>query len=543
MDGKVSEKSASATANLAGRLPGVPVTYGVGGQATAPAEKENNRNTIRRAKIVCTMGPACGSEEMIVALVEAGMNVARLNFSHGTHAEHAATIHRIRRVARLLNQPVAILQDLQGPKIRTSTLAGHVAVELRGGTEFTITTQPVEGSAREVATTYAGLAADVRPGDTLLLDDGLIELFVERVDSRAVHTRVVHGGLLKEHKGINLPGVAVNLPILTEKDLEDLAFGVAQEVDYVAVSFVSRAEDIAHVKRALAELGSQAAVLPVIAKLEKPEALKNLDEILDVADGVMVARGDLAVELSHQLVPPAQKRIIQAANQRHKIVITATQMLESMTRNACPTRAEASDVANAIYDGTDAVMLSAETASGEFPVEAVKMMGAIIEAAEDTMEECGRRLETGGGTADNSVNLARAACELVRGQAVAAIGLFTFDGREALHLSKARSRVPILAFTPEPKTFSQLSLLWGVIPQLIPVTNTVEAMLAHIEAARIPSVPLRVGQQVTLVASLPDGELVPANFILLHTVRKPLAAIQEASVVTNTVVALERARN
>jgi pyruvate kinase len=400
---------------------------------------------------------------------------------------------------------------------------------------FTITTRQVQGTAREVSTTYAGLSGDVRPGDTLLLDDGLIELSVEGVDQLDVHTRVVHGGLLKEHKGINLPGVAVNIPILTEKDLEDLAFGVAQGVDYVAVSFVNRAEDIVQVKRALADLGPNAAGIPIIAKLEKPAALTNLEAILEIADGVMVARGDLAVELSPQLVPPAQKRIIQAANRLNKIVITATQMLESMTRNPRPTRAEASDVANAVYDGTDAVMLSAETASGDFPIEAVKMMAAIIETAEDTLEEWGRCRESNEGPASNSVNLARAARELVRGQDVAAIAVFTFAGREALDLSKVRPGVPILAFTPEPETYFRLSLLWGVIPQLIPYTNMVEAMLAHIEAARIRNAPIHPGQQVVLVAGLPGGQAA-ANLILVHTVRTPLAAIQEVNAAADALV-------
>jgi pyruvate kinase len=526
-----------------GSLPGALEAFRVGARKPAWVERTDPLKPVRRAKIVCTMGPACVSEEMITALIEAGMNVARLNFSHGTHAEHAATIQCIRRVAKRLNQPVALLQDLQGPKIRMGTLAGHAAVELRDGMEFTITTRQVEGTAREVSTTYADLPGDVQPGDTLLLDDGLIELRVERVDRLDVRTRVVHGGLLKEHKGINLPGVAVSIPILTEKDLEDLAFGVEQGVDYVAVSFVSRAEDIVLVQQALADLGPAASRLPVIAKLEKPAALTNLEAILEVADGVMVARGDLAVELSPQLVPPAQKRIIQAANQRHKIVITATQMLESMTRNPRPTRAEASDVANAIYDGTDAVMLSAETASGDFPVEAVKMMAAIIEAAEDTMEEWGRWRESREATADNSVNLARAVSELVRGPDVAAIAAFTCAGREALHLSKVRARVPILAFTPEPDTYARLALLWGVLPQLIPYPATVEVMLGHIEAARIRSAPIHAGQQVVLVAELPAGNALPANFILLHTVRAPLAAIQEANAATSMIMPLERVRN
>src|SRR5262245_33599491 len=295
---------------------------------------------MRRAKIVCTLGPASNSEEKLAALVEAGMNVARLNFSHGSHADHAAAIARVRRVANRLNQPIAILQDLQGPKIRTGTLVDGQPVELKDGAEFVITARPIEGTAQEVSTTYEGLPHDVHPGDRLLIDDGLMELKVERVDGLDLHTRVIHGGRLKEHKGINLPGILVNTPSLTEKDRADLAFGVAQGVDYVAMSFVRRAEDVALVKRALVEIDAKAAKLPVIAKLEKPAALDNLEAIVDIADGVMVARGDLGVELSPQQVPTAQKRIIEVANRQRKIVITATQMLESMINNPLPTRAE-----------------------------------------------------------------------------------------------------------------------------------------------------------------------------------------------------------
>jgi pyruvate kinase len=475
---------------------------------------------MRYTKIVCTIGPACDTEDKLAALVEAGMNVARLNFSHGTHAEHEATIGCIRRVANRLNRPVAILQDLQGPKIRTGTLTHGQPVELKEQSEFIITTREVEGTEREVSTTYDGLPHDVRPGNRLLLDDGLMELEVTRVAGVDVHTRVVHGGLLKEHKGINLPGVLVNIPTLTEKDRADLAFGVAQQVDYVAISFVRRPEDVANVKRALAEIDPKAAKLPVIAKLEKPAALDNLDAIIEIADGVMVARGDLGVELSPQQVPTAQKRIIEAANRHRKIVITATQMLESMIAHPLPTRAEVSDVANAIFDSTDAVMLSGETASGAHPVEAVKMMAAIIEEAEGHIKEWGRWRASVEITSDDSVALCRAARELAQDRDVTAIAIFTLTGRNARIMSKSRPGVPILAFTPEPKTYLRLALLWGVTPYLIPHAESVEAMLAHVEAAMLLNSPVRPGQQVILIAGLPTNKLVPANFILLHTVGK-----------------------
>ena len=473
---------------------------------------------MRRTKIVCTIGPASNSEEKIAALIAAGMNVARLNFSHGTIAEHEATIAALRRVSRRMSKPVSILQDLQGPKIRTGTLVGGEAVMLKDQAAFTITTRDVVGTASEVSTTYTGLPEDVHRGDRLLLDDGRLELAVENVEGSNVYTRVVHGGLLREHKGINLPGVMVNIPSLTEKDREDLEFGVAQQVDMVAMSFVRRPEDVATVKRALVEIDPAAAKLPIIAKLEKPAALDNLDAIIQVADGVMVARGDLGVELSPQEVPTAQKRIIAAANRERKVVITATQMLESMMTNPLPTRAEASDVANAIYDGTDAVMLSGETATGQYPIEAVRMMAAIIREAEAHSEEWGRWHGATESTSDDSVALARAARELAHDRDVTAIAIFTLTGRNARIMSKARPHVPILAFTPDPKTYQRLPLLWGVTPYLIPQADTVEAMLAHVEAGMLYDSPVRAGQQVIVIAGLPPSKLVPANFILLHTV-------------------------
>lgn len=473
---------------------------------------------MRRTKIICTLGPASNSEEKIAALILAGMNVARLNFSHGTHAEHAETIARVRRVAREFNRPIAILQDLQGPKIRTGRLHHGGPVELVYGTEFILTTREVEGTAECVSTTYAGLPADVHPGDRLLLDDGLLELRVERVNGTEVHTRVVHGGCLKEHKGINLPGLTVNTPSLTEKDRADLAFGIAQQVDYVALSFVRRAEDIAAIKRVLADISPEAATLPVIAKLEKPSALDNLEAIIAGADGVMVARGDLGVELSPQQVPTAQKRIIEAANRQRKVVITATQMLESMILNPLPTRAEVSDVANAIFDGTDAVMLSAETAAGAYPVETVKMMASIIEEAEAHITEWGRWHGLAESTSDDSVALARAARELAQDRDVSAIALFTHTGRNAIIMSKAHPRVPILAFTPDPRTYLRLSILWNVTPYLTPQAESVEAMLAHVETAMLNQSPIRPGEQIILIAGLPASQMLPANFILLHTV-------------------------
>lgn len=350
----------------------------------------NERSIVRQTHIVCTMGPACDSETHIEALIKAGMNIARLNFSHGTHAHHAQVVARIRTISQGMNYPVTIMQDLQGPKIRIGTFANGQGVELMPGAEFIITTRKVKGNAQQVSTSYGGLPENVHSGDRLLLDDGLIELVVTKVAGTDVHTCVVNGGLLKDHKGINLPGIEVNLPALTEKDREDLFFGVQLGVDCIAISFVNRAEDIIEVKKVLASLGSHAELLPVIAKIETASGVANLDVILKAADGVMVARGDLGVELSPEFVPPIQKRIIKSANILGKFVITATQMLESMVKQPRPTRAEAADVVNAVYDGTNAVMLSAETASGSYPVEAVKMMARLINVAEATMFEWGR---------------------------------------------------------------------------------------------------------------------------------------------------------
>ena len=473
---------------------------------------------MRFTKIVCTIGPACNTEEKLAALIDAGMNVARLNFSHGTHEDHAANISRIRRVASRLNRPIAILQDLQGPKIRTGWLKDHQPIELVEGAALVITTRELEGTPQLVSTTYDGLPGDVKAGDRILLDDGLLELRAERVTSTEVHTRVVRGGLLKEHKGINLPGVLVNAPSMTDKDRVDLAFGIEQQVDYVALSFVRRAEDVAMIKRALVEIDPRAAKLPIIAKLEKPAALDNLESIVEIAEGVMVARGDLGVELSPQQVPTAQKRIIEAANRHRKIVITATQMLESMIKNPVPTRAEVSDVANAIFDGTDAVMLSGETAAGLYPIEAVKMMAAIAEEAEANSGKYSRWRVPTEVTSDDSVALARAARELAHDREVQAIAVFSLTGRNGRVLSKARPHVPVLAFTPDPKTYLRMAVLWGVAPYLVPHADSLETMLAHVEAAMLLNSPVRPGHQVILIAGLPPNRLVPANFILLHTV-------------------------
>lgn len=487
---------------------------------------------MRRTKIVATIGPATESEERLEAIIRAGADVIRLNFSHGTHAGHAQVIQRVRRIAARLHAPIAILQDLQGPKIRTGALAGGSPVLLADGATFTLTTRPVAGTAAAVSTTYAGLPQDVCPGDRILLDDGLIELRVEAVEGQDVITRVIHGGLLGEHKGINLPGIATQAPALTEKDREDLAFGLAQGVDYVALSFVRRAEDMLALRQAIAELrpspqspspslggGAEGEGGPgLIAKLEKPQALDNLEAILEVCDGVMVARGDLGVELSPQQVPIAQKTIIEAANRKLRFVITATQMLESMITHPRPTRAEASDVANAIFDGTDAVMLSGETAVGAYPVEAVRMMAAIAEEAEAHLARWGNPVLRRGATQDDALAIVRAARELAEERGVRAVCAFTRTGRTARLMSKERPQAPILAFTPFESVRRYLALAWGVVPCLLEHRASVEEMLAGVEEALKARGLVQPGDQVVVTGGLPVAVQTPTNFIKLHTV-------------------------
>jgi pyruvate kinase len=473
----------------------------------------------RRAKIVATIGPASHSENTIQQLFQAGMNVARINFSHGSYDTHARTISRLRKVASSLDRTVTILQDLQGPKIRTGDLIED-DVTLTAGDKFTLTTQSITGDEKIVSVDFPDLPMCVQPGSRILLDDGQLELRVESVGEDSIETEVVLGGKLKPHKGVNLPGANLNMQAFTEKDKQDLKFGLEQEVDVVALSFVRSVKDIARLRREIVNLSKNHTDIPIIAKLERPEALDNLHEIIHAADGVMVARGDLGVEMSPQVVPIAQKRIIHMANQHLKLVITATQMLESMMHNPRPTRAEASDVANAIFDGSDAVMLSGETAVGKYPVKAVEMMDAIITQAESHMAEWGqaRTAYSEDIPHDDALYITRAACELAQDRDVSAIAVFTNSGRTARLMSKGRPNVPILAFTPEQRTYQRLEMLWNVFPYLVPEAGTVERMLEHVEAAIISASPIQPGQEVVLIAGFPIGERLPANFALLHTI-------------------------
>jgi pyruvate kinase len=471
-----------------------------------------------RARIIATIGPASNSEETILRMIQAGMDVARLNFSHGSHEDHARSIRIIREVSDRMRRPIAVLQDLQGVKIRTGALRLQQAV-LREGQSFTLTAREVPGDEQEVSLTWAPLPQNVRVDDLLLLDDGRIRLRVDRVRDTDIITRVEQGGTLLPHKGINLPGVRLSVSALTEKDKLDLEFGLTMDVDAVAISFVRKPEDVVEVREFIRRTDPSKAGLPLIAKLERREAVEQLEAILETADGVMVARGDLGVETSLQDVPIIQKEIIQSANQKSKLVITATQMLESMIVNSQPTRAEASDVANAVFDGSDAVMLSGETAIGAHPVETVKMMGTIILEAEEHLDKWGRwKGFLSGEPKDHPTALAHVAAELAIDVKVAAIAVFTQLGRSARLMSKARPRAPILAFTPNLATYRRLSMYWGVIPTLVPEAESVEKMVAHVETALLESGPIHPGEQVILVSSLPMALHGPPNFLLLHTV-------------------------
>lgn len=468
----------------------------------------------RRAKIVATIGPASQSEAKLQALLEAGMDVARFNFSHGEPAEHRQAIERLRSIAARLDRPVGILQDLQGPRLRTGEIEGESAYRLEPGATFTLNTRQVPGNSEQVCVSYKHLTQDVAAGDTVLIDNGRIQLEVTEVEPEAVHTKVIIGGRLSSDLGLNLPGVSLSAPSLTEKDLADLRLGLELRVDAVAISFVRGADDIRLLREAMGD-----RPLPVIAKLERPEAVEALDEILEASEGVMVARGDLGVEVSAERVPSIQKRIIQRANESHKLVITATEMLDSMIRNPRPTRAEASDVANAVFDGSDALMLSGETAIGSYPIEAVSTMQRIILDAEAHQEEWGNppRPPTPE-QRDDAVATTRAARKLAEDRRVAAVAVFTRSGKTARLMSKARPSAPIIGFTPEEQTYSRMTVYWGVEPRRCALVRTVEEMMEIVEGQLLGIGRVSPGQQVVVVASLPLGERGPPNSIYLHSV-------------------------
>jgi pyruvate kinase len=470
----------------------------------------------RRAKIVATLGPSSSSPEVFRKLVRAGADVARLNFSHGTHAQKTELIAMVRKISQEERKPICILADLQGPKIRTGKLKDHKPVQLIAGEHLTITPRDILGTASVVGTTFKTLAENLEPGSRILLSDGLIELRVDRIDGVNVVCEIINGGMLGENKGINLPGIPVKVPSLTEKDEEDLEFAVGQGVDAVAVSFVRTAEDVRHVRRRLDALKSD---IWIVAKLEKPQAVEHLDSILEVADCIMVARGDLGVEVPPEKVPPIQKHIIRRAAEYRKPVITATQMLESMIENPRPTRAEASDVANAIYDGTDAVMLSGETAAGKYPVETVAMMAKIVAETEHQIRlDPPPRKHSPPAT---RLTVAETICECMAHSAedleLGAIAIFTETGSTARMLSKYRPEPPIFALSPYERIVNRDMILWGTFPILCPHARDTDKLVSIAEEILEKNGFVQPNQVVGIVAGT-RTKSGATNFMRLHMI-------------------------
>ncbi|GAA0474640.1 pyruvate kinase [Streptomyces stramineus] len=468
---------------------------------------------MRRSKIVCTLGPAVDSFEQLKTLIEAGMNVARFNMSHGTHKEHEERYDRLRKAVDETGRAVGVLADLQGPKIRLETFADG-PVELVRGDEFTITTEDVPGDKTICGTTYKGLPGDVSKGDQILINDGNVELRVTEVEGPRVKTIVIEGGVISDHKGINLPGAAVNVPALSEKDIDDLKFALAMGCDMVALSFVRDASDVLDVHRVMDEVGRR---VPVIAKVEKPQAVANMQDVVMAFDGVMVARGDLAVEYPLEKVPMVQKRLIELCRRNAKPVIVATQMMESMITNSRPTRAEASDVANAILDGADAVMLSAESSVGAYPIETVKTMSRIVEAAEEELLSKGLQpLVPGKKPRTQGGSVARAACEIADFLGAKSLVAFTQSGDTARRLSRYRTAQPILAFTTDVSTRNQLALSWGVETYVVPHVENTDAMVDLVDAELLKLKRYSEGDTMIITAGSPPGVPGTTNMVRVH---------------------------
>jgi pyruvate kinase len=465
---------------------------------------------VRRAKIVCTLGPAVDTADDIRRLVEAGMDVARLNMSHGTHDDHRRRYDLVRQASDATGHGVGIIADLQGPKIRLETFAAGKA-KLANGDEFVITTRDVVGDASICGTTYKGLPGDVSEGDPILVDDGKLRLRVVKVEGQDVTTRVEVGGKVSDHKGLNLPGVAVSVPALSEKDVDDLRWALRTSVDFIALSFVRSAADVEDVRRIMREEG---VLLPVIAKIEKPQAIDNLDEVVDAFDAFMVARGDLGVECPLEDVPFLQKRVVDKARRNAKPVIVATQMLESMIDNPRPTRAEASDVANAVLDGADAVMLSGETSVGAYPIETVETMARIIASTEDhelaKMAAIDWQPLTRGGV------IAKAAAEVAYRVGASYLVAFTQSGDSARRAARYRGPVPVLAFTPEARVRSQLSLSWGVETFLTKPVEHTDEMVRQVDEALLEIGRVEEGDQVVIIAGSPPGIPGSTNAMRIH---------------------------
>jgi pyruvate kinase len=472
----------------------------------------------RRAKIVCTLGPATSSQEQITALISAGLDVARLNMSHGRQADHLEAYRRVRAGSDATGRSVGILADLQGPKIRLGEFPGG-PVRLAAGDEFVITTEDIPGNQHEASTTYEGLPDDVRPGDRILIDDGNVQLDVTGVSGPRVQLRVVVGGKVSDHKGINLPGVNVSAPALTDKDEADLRWALATGVDMVALSFVRSPDDAQLARKIMQDLGRPH--VPLIAKIEKPQAVDVLSDIVDAFDGIMVARGDLGVELPLEQVPTVQTKAIKLARERARPVIVATQMLESMISSPRPTRAEVSDVAGAVAAGADAVMLSAETSVGAYPIETVATMSRIVAEAEGTSlvaeHHLSRMPTTTGGA------IARAAAEVGAIVGAKALVAFTMTGETARRLARYRSPIPLMAFTTDPAIRSQLSLTWGVETFIVPEVRHTDDMVHEVDSALVNLDRCAIGDKIVIVAGSPPGSPGKTNALRVHRIGDAIA--------------------
>lgn len=477
---------------------------------------------MRRAKIVCTMGPAVDSPEKVRELIAAGMNMARLNLSHGSYEEHQMRLERVREAAKESGRAVAILVDLQGPKIRLARFIDG-AHDLARGDIFTITTDEIEGTKERVGTTYKGLPGDCKPGDRILIDDGKVTVEVIQVIGNDVRTKVIEPGTVSNNKGINLPGVAVSVPALSEKDMDDLRWGLRAGADFIALSFVRSADDIKDVHRIMDEEGIR---IPVIAKIEKPQAVVNLQSIVDAFDGIMVARGDLGVELPIEDVPLVQKDCVELAREAAKPVIVATQMLDSMITNSRPTRAEATDCANAVLDGADALMLSGETSIGDFPIEAVQMMARIIEKTEVDGLHRIRPLQhlpkTKGGA------ITKAATEVGATMGAKFLVAFTQSGDSARRMARLRSPIQILALTPEVGTYNRMALSWGVESMLAPTVKNTDEMVKQVDSLLINSGRAQVGEIIMIVAGSPPGIPGSTNAMRVHRMGDAVGGVAPA---------------
>lgn len=477
---------------------------------------------MRRAKIVCTLGPAVASADRIQALVDAGMDVARLNMSHGSHADHERVYSLVRQASDVSERAIGVFADLQGPKIRLATFADGPVTLVTGDT-FTITTRDVEGDAHICGTTYEGLPGDVGVGDPVLINDGQVRLRVVQVDEDEVTTEVEVGGPVSDHKGINLPGVAVSVPALSEKDVDDLRFALRLGVDFVALSFVRHASDVDDVREVM---GQEGILVPVIAKIEKPQALDNIDAIIDAFDGIMVARGDLGVECPLEDVPVHQKILVDKARANAKPVIVATQMLESMITAPAPTRAEASDVANAVLDGADAVMLSGETSVGDYPIEAVETMARIIASTEDHglshMAAVTWEPVTRGGI------IAKAASEVAERIGAQYLVAFTSSGDSARRLARYRGRIPVLAFTTTDRVRSQLALSWGVETFKMSDVEHTDEMVHQVDEALLAIGRVAEGDQVVIIGGSPPGIPGSTNALRIHRMGDALHEVAPA---------------